>query len=120
MNTNAVFVEVYEKVLWIAEQHRLAGNAVLSTTSAGYAGVPERQKSLAQWTSELHKRRRTIADFAVHANNRHMKDPFPDRYAFTFKKNLAPGAVESHFFINPGARCTAGTLFSGRIDVRGK
>ncbi len=120
LNSNAVFVEVYEKVLWIAEQHRLAGNAVLSTTSAGFADVPERQKSLAQWTSELHKRRRTIADFAVHANNRHMKDPFPDRYAFTFKKNLAPGDLESHFFINPGARCTAGTLSFGRIDVRGK
>jgi len=120
LNSNAVFVEVYEKVLWIAEQHRLAGNAVLSTTSAGFADVPERQKSLAEWTSELHKRRRTIADFAVHANNRHMKDPFPDRYAFTFKKNLAPGDLESHFFINPGARCTAGTLVYGRIDVRGK
>jgi hypothetical protein len=49
-----------------------------------------------------------------------MKDPFPDRYAFTFKKNLAPGDLESHFFINPGARCTAGTLVYGRIDVRGK
>ena len=120
LNSNAVFVEVYEKVLWIAEQHRLAGNAVLSTTSAGFADVPERQKSLAAWTSELHKRRRTIADFAVHANNRHMKDPFPDRYSFTFKKNLAPGDLESHFFINPGARCTAGTLSYGRIDVRGK
>ena len=47
LNSNAVFVEVYEKVLWIAEQHRLAGNAVLSTTSAGFADVPERQKSLA-------------------------------------------------------------------------
>jgi hypothetical protein len=120
LNSNAVFVEVYEKVLWISEQHRLAGNTVLSTTSAGYAGVPERQKSLAQWTSELHKRRRTIADFASNADNRHMKDPFPDRYTFTFKKNLAPGVVESHFFINPGARCTAGTLFYGRIDVTGK
>ena len=49
-----------------------------------------------------------------------MKDPFPDRYAFTFEKNLAPGVTESHFFINPGARCTAGTLFYGHIDVRGK
>ena len=81
---------------------------------------PSGRRAWRQWTSELHKRRRTIADFAVHANNRHMKDPFPDRYAFTFKKNLAPGDLESHFFINPGARCTAGTLSYGRIDVRGK
>lgn len=112
LNSNAVFVEFYEKVLWVAEQERRLGNAVLSTTD-----VPERQKSLAQWTNELHKRRRTIAGFVANANNRHTKDPFPDSYMFTFKKNLAPGAVESHFFINPGARCSSGTLFSGRIDV---
>jgi hypothetical protein len=119
LNSNAVFVEVYEKILWIAEQER-RGKKALSTTAAGFADILERQKSLAQWTSELHKRRRTIADFASNANNRHMKDPFPDSYTFTFKKDLASGDIESHFFINPAARCTSGTLYSGQIDVVGR
>ena len=114
-----MFVEVYEKVLWIAEQHRLAGNAVLSTTSAGYADVPERQKSLAQWTSELHSAVEPSPISAVHANNRHMKDPFPDRYAFTFKKKLPANAIETYYFVNPAGRCASGTLTYGRIDVTG-
>jgi hypothetical protein len=120
LNSNAVFVEVYEKVLWIAEQERRLGKAALSTTGWGFANVPERQKSLAQWTSELHKRRRTIANFTSNADNRHMKDPFPDSYTFTLKKDLASGELESHFFINPAARCASGTLYSGQIDVVGK
>ena len=48
-----------------------------------------------------------------------MKDPYPDTYTFTFSNKLPAGVVESHFFINPAARCSAGTLHSGRIDVTG-
>jgi hypothetical protein len=114
-----VFVDAYELILWRAEQERYLGNAVLSATVAGYSSVPERQKRLGEWTRELHKRRRTIAGFAANAQTRHMQDPFPDTYTFTFKKNLSPGAIESHFFINPAARCSSGTLYSGRIDVTG-
>jgi hypothetical protein len=119
LNSNAVFVEVYGDVLWKVRQDKLLGATVLSTSAAGFADVPERQKSLSQWAAELHARRRTIAGFAANANNRHMKDPFPASYTFTFKKNLALNAVESHFFINPAARCASNTLHSGRIDVTG-
>jgi hypothetical protein len=119
LNSNAVFVELYEVTLWRAEQERLAGNAVLSTSAAGYAEVPERQKSLAQWTQELHNRRRAISQFADHSDNRHMKDPFPFDYTFTFKKDLAANAVETYYFVNPAARCAAGTLAYGQIEVTG-
>lgn len=119
LHSNAVFVEVYEVTLWRAEQERLAGNAVLSQSVDGYADVPERQKSLAAWTSELHARRRTIAGFPAHAATRHMKDPFPDQYTFHFNKDLAVNAVESYYFVNPAARCASGTLSSGQIDVTG-
>jgi hypothetical protein len=119
INSNAVFVEAYEAVLWKAEQERRRGNAVLSTTVAGHAQDPSYQYSLAQWTALLHKRRRTIAGFAANATNRHMADPFPDHYVFTFNKDLAPNVVESYRFINPAARCASGTLASGRINVRG-
>ncbi len=86
----------------------MLGNAYLSTSAAGYASVPERQKSLADWTAEFHARRRTIANDPSNANNRHMKDPFPDSYTFNFRKNLNPATVlaESYFFINPAGRCT--------------
>jgi hypothetical protein len=119
LNSNAVFVEAYEAVLWRAEQERYLGNAVLSTVAAGYASVVERQKGLGDWTRELHQRRRAIAGFAANALVRHMNDPFPDSYTFTFKKDLAPGAVESYFFINPAGRCASGALSSGRINVTG-
>jgi hypothetical protein len=109
LDTNAVFLEAYEVDLWRALQERvLLGNAYLSTSAAGYASVPERQKSLADWTAEFHARRRTIANDPSNANNRHMKDPFPDSYTFNFRKNLNPATVlaESYFFINPAGRCT--------------
>jgi hypothetical protein len=119
LNSNAVFLEAYEAVLWKAEQSRRAGNPVLSTTIDGYAEIPERQKTLAQWAAELHKRRRSLATLAGNDTNRHMKDPFPASYTFHFKKNLAAGQLESYRFVNPAARCAAGTLASGRIDVTG-
>lgn len=120
LNSNAVFVEAYEAVLWHAEQERATGAAALSTSAAGYAEIPARQKSLAQWADELHRRRRALAGLAGNLANRHMKDPFPASYTFTFKKDLAAGAIESHRFINPAARCGAGTLASGTIEVTGR
>jgi hypothetical protein len=119
LNSNAVFIEAYESTLWRAEQERLGGNAVLSTVVEGYAEVPERQKSLAAWTNELHLRRRAISQFPAHAQNRHMKDPFPYDYLFTFKKDLVPNAVETYYFVNPAARCAAGTRAYGTIQVTG-
>ena len=119
LHSNAAFVEVYESTLWRAEQERIAGNAVLSTSIEGYAEVPERQKSLAEWTRELHTRRRAISEFPAHAQNRHMKDPFPYAYVFTFKKNLPANALETYYFVNPARRCASGTLTYGRIEVTG-
>ncbi len=108
LNTNAVFLEAYELDLWRALQERISGAPYLSTSADGYAEVPERQKTLADWTAELHARRRAIANDPANALNRHMKDPFPDSYTFYFKKNLNPATVlsESYFFINPAGRCT--------------
>ncbi|MBK9037209.1 MAG: hypothetical protein IPL61_39190 [Myxococcales bacterium] len=126
LDTNAVFLEVYELALWRALQERVSlGQTYLSTSAAGYADIPERQKSLADWTAELHARRRTIANDVSNANNRHMKDPFPDSYTFHFKKNLNPATVlaESYFFINPAGRCThpgaprSGNLNYGQVTV---
>lgn len=130
MNSNAVFVEVYENALWTAEQERMGyvlengssvgPNAVLSTNADGYSEVPERQKSLAEWATELRDRRRTLAGFPVNVANRHMADPHPDAYTFTFAKPLPYGQITSYYFVNPAARCGAGMLSYGRIEVTGR
>jgi len=117
LNSNMVFLEAYEVVLWKA---RARGGAPLSTVASGYADTTDRQKNLGQWAAELHRRRRSIAGFPENALNRHLKDPFPDAYSIRLGKPLALNQVESHFFINPAARCGAGTLASGRINVTGR
>lgn len=117
LNTNAVFVEVYENVLWNAEAER--AGAVLSTSADGYSDVPERQKSLADWAVELRDRRRTIAGFPASVPNRHMADPHPAAYTFTFAKDLPAGQTTSYYFVNPAARCASATLRYGQIEVNG-
>ena len=59
LNSNMVFLEAYELVLWQARQEKLGGNSVLSTYGRGLCRRPARQKSLAAWSTELHKRRRS-------------------------------------------------------------
>jgi hypothetical protein len=119
LNSNMVFLEAYEHALWQARQQKLLGNTALSTTAAGYADVPSRQKSLAEWSAELHKRRRTIASYTSSTKNVHMRDPYPSPYTFTFRKDLAPGEVQSIYFVNPAARCHSGTNYYGTINVTG-
>jgi hypothetical protein len=129
LNTNAVFLEAYELSLWRALMEKTwLGNTFLSTSTAGFAGTADTQKSLADWTAELHGRRRTIANYASNAANRHMSDPFPDQYIFNFKKNLDPAVVlsESYYFINPAGRCThpsapqTSNLNYGKVTVLAK
>ena len=119
LNSNMVFLEAYEIALWRARQQRLSGDAILSRSAEGYADVVSREKSLAAWTAELHRRRRTIASYAGNAVHASLRDPFPATYSFTFRKDLAPGAVETIHFVNPAARCTSGTSAYATITITG-
>ena len=94
-------------------------NSVLSTTAAGYAGVPSQQKSLASWSAELHKRRQIIASYTSSTKNPNMSDPYPSPYKFAFRKDLAPGEVQTIYFVNPAARCLSGRNYYGTINVTG-
>ncbi len=61
-------------------------------------------------------RRRTIASYA---SNMNMRDPYPNPYTFTFRKDLAPGEVQTIYFVNPAARCVSKTTHFGTINVFG-
>ena len=114
-----IFLEAYEHVLWYARQEKLGGSFALSTSAAGYAADSWMQKSLAAWSAELHKRRRTIASYTSSTKNPHMSDPYPSPYKFDFLKDLAQGQVETIYFVNPAARCLFGTNHYGTINVTG-
>ena len=119
LNSNMVFLEAYEHVLWYARQEKLGGSFALSTSAAGYAADPSMQKSLTAWSAELHKRRRIISTYTRSTKNPHLSDPYPRSYKFAFRKDLAPGEVETIYFVNPAARCLSGTNHYGTINITG-
>jgi hypothetical protein len=103
INSNGVFIELYEEPLWEI-YHSLgtgAAAAVLDPTRTGLpAGHPARfSKNLLTWSEELHDRRKTLVD----PTNPHLGDPFPAFYTHTFSKAIA--APETYYYINP-SKCS--------------
>lgn len=105
INSNGVFLEVYEQPLWEIS-HSLgtgATAAVLDPSRTGLAGNPAPySKNLFTWSEELHDRRKTLVD----QTNPHLRDPFPGFHTHTFSKVIA--APETYYYINP-SKCSATT-----------
>lgn len=99
LNSNAVFIELYEERLWqifkLLRSGSLAG--VLDPTRASLNGNPAPySKNLYTWGEELHSRRR---QWIVNNPQRNLPDPFPEIYDFTFSpRTLAP---RTYYYINP-------------------
>jgi hypothetical protein len=103
INSNGVFIELYEQPLWEIS-HSLgtgAAAAVLDPSRTGLqAGNPAPfSKNLSTWSEELHDRRKTLVD----PTNPHLHDPFPSFYTHTFSKVIAK--PETYYYINP-SKCS--------------
>jgi len=107
LNTNGVFLEVYEDVVWRASVLRGTGpraeplsERVLGSHCEPIEGDTELcvSKNLAQWTEELHHRRTTLAQ-VDHELYPGLQEPFPTEVKTTFDD-----AGATYHFINP-AHC---------------
>jgi hypothetical protein len=101
INSNGIFIELYEQPLWEIFHTRGTGAAaaVIDPSRTGLAGNPAPfSKNLFTWSEELHERRKILVD----TTNPHLRDPFPAFYTHTFSKVIA--APETYYYINP-SRC---------------
>ena len=90
-NSQAVFMEIYEERFW--EAVRQPGG-VLDSAGSG--------KTMAQWTAELHARRRTLFPS--------IPDPLPLTHRHTFTGN------QTVYYVH-GAKCGRGNATPGKIVV---
>ena len=106
INSNGVFIELYEQPLWEIYHSLGTGRtaAVLDPSRTSLpAGNPARySKNLFTWSEELHRRRRALVD----PTNPHLSDPFPTVHTHTFSKVIA--APETYYYINP-SKCSLTT-----------
>lgn len=105
INSNGVFIELYEQPLW--EIYHSLGTgvsaAMLDPSRTGLVNNPAPySKNLFTWAEELHARRKALVD----PTNPHLHDPFPTFYQHVFSKAIA--APETYYYINP-ARCSMTT-----------
>lgn len=112
LNSNAVFLEIYEERLWEIQHTLGVGKDAKALDAARTNAGSPYSRNLSDWSEDLHKRRRMLVDPA----NPHLQDPFPTTYAHTFSKVLA--APQTYYFINP-SKCSKSPLASrvGKITV---
>ena len=115
INSNGVFIELYEEPLWEILQTCGTGStaAVLDAHRLTLVSNPAPySKNLFTWTEELHARRKALVDPA----NPNTQNPFPTFYTHTFSKVLT--APETYYYINP-AKCgsTSDPARVGQITV---
>ena len=118
-NTNGTYYENYEKVFWRLANEVTPGTgptrAVLDATPAIAGGVA---KNLNTWGKVLRGRRSKLA--TLNANNTFLTDPYPTIWQRYFATNLAPGAVQYYYYINPRVCSGATPTRSMRIKYIGK
>lgn len=104
INSNAVFIELYEERLWKISVTRGSGPSadVLDSARWGKGKPAPYSKNLNTWANELHDRRRELAK---RLDNPHAADPFPSIYKHTFSKPLTGGQL--YYYINPSKCSTA-------------
>ena len=84
-NSDAVFIEVYEEVFWVAQNTK---NGVLPVTG----------KTVGGWAADFHRRR---VD-PIFPNFTRAGDPFPTAYSFTFNRTEAGTAAQTFNFVHGG------------------
>ena len=99
INSQGVFIELYEERFWEAVHQP---NGVIDPLGSG--------KTMAQWASDLHSRRRTL--FAS------IPDPFPTTYRHTFTRTLPAQNGNQVFYYVHGSRCGIGNAQPGVIVLR--
>jgi uncharacterized protein (TIGR03437 family) len=98
-NTDSVFLEIYEELLWLADNNK--------------AGVlPTSGKTVGGWADDLHKRRID----AIYSNFTKAGNPFPTSYTFTFNRTNQTGAQQTFYFVH-GSKCGQGKQEWGAIVV---
>jgi hypothetical protein len=116
INSNGVFIELYEERLWEIFQLRGAGATALildpGRTSLPFGNPAPFSKNLDTWVNELHDRRKQL----VIAANPNLADPFPTIYEHTFSQPL--NWAQTYYYINP-SKCASSASASrvGSITV---
>jgi len=110
MNSNGVFVELYEQRLWEISQRFGTGRLahVLDDRRFGWTSNPAPySKNLFAWGEELHDRRRELV---VNDPDPNRADPFPTVYEHTFSPFINAQTFGTYFYINPSKCSTAPPL----------
>lgn len=115
INSNGVFIELYEERVWEIAMLRGTGRFAEPLTNNARRGATTApfSKNLYTWTQELHDRRRQLS---VMISNPFAADPFPNFYTFTFSKAIS--SPQTYHYINP-SKCatTPGLNRVGMITV---
>lgn len=117
INSNAVFIELYEQRLW--EISELLGTGPTARVlDPGRRTLPATNpapytKNLNAWANELHDRRKVLAGMI---NSKYFADPFPTTYEHAFSQPISKPTI--YFYINP-SKCvkSAGGRNVGSITV---
>lgn len=96
VNSDAVFVEIYEQRLWEAEN--LSGG-VLDPAATGW--------TIGEWADKFHDRRLHVPQ----------PDPFPMIHRHTFQRTLAGGGNQIIHYMNPSKCGATGTTNYGAVVI---
>lgn len=110
INSNGVFIELYEQLVWEIYHSRGTGAAaaILDANRRSLVGNPAPySKNLFTWVEELHERRRELVD----PSNPHLQDPFPSIYQHKFTKVIT--RPETYYYVNP-SKCSK-TSYRNRV-----
>ena len=95
-NTNATYLEAYEKPLWAFSHDLGTGPLAAKLNPAPYfLASGGTAKNLYEWSKVLHWRRAQIAPWFP--TNVYMANPFPT----TFKRYFTPALPTTYYYINP-------------------
>jgi hypothetical protein len=100
INSQAVFVEIYEERFWEAVKQP---NGVIDPAGSG--------RTMAQWAAQFQNRRRTLFPS--------LPDPFPTTYRHTFTRTLTQPSGNQIFYYVHGAKCGVGNATPGAIVIQG-
>ena len=102
VNTDAVFFEVYEQLLWLA--HHTPGPLDPAATTP---------RTLLDWSKEFNKRRRN-----AYFTDRGLPDPYPKEHRHTFDLDVAPVADQYLHFTDPSKCEATGPSAIGTIIIQ--
>jgi hypothetical protein len=93
-NSDAVFVEVYERLLWEADELGLPLNVGAATP-----------RTLSDWNKEFRRRRRD----AYFTTTLGLDDPYPMNWSHTFTRTIGAVGAEIYHYVDP-AVCGTGPI----------